>query len=98
MAALNRTFKHGQTWELAKANFETGIRNAEARHGAHFRSIEWSDDRTSARLRGKGFELHVRVDPECVHVTGQVPFFMKAFEGPLMRFIAETFQEPGSGG
>lgn len=94
MANLNMSVKHGQTFDDARANFEKGITAAEAKYGKHFREISWSDDRTSARLSGPGFEVNLRVDRESVHATGHVPFFVRMLEGPIRKFIQEALGSP----
>ena len=90
MAALNMSVKHGQTVEAARANFDAGISRAEAKFGAYIKTIEWSDDRTAATLKGPGFEVNLKVDADSVHATGHVPFFFKLFEGQVRKFVEET--------
>jgi hypothetical protein len=96
MAAVNRKVKHGQEWDVARANFERGIRQAEEQYGKHFKPVEWSEDRTAARIHGTGFDLHLKLDPEFVNVNGHVPFFLRFLEGPVMKFIEESFHKPGA--
>ena len=46
MAELNMAVKHGQTAEVARANFEKAITTAHAQHGRWIRQVEWSPDRS----------------------------------------------------
>jgi hypothetical protein len=92
MAALNMSVKHGQSWDDARANFQKGISAAETQHAKFIRSVEWSDDRTSARLLGPGFAVDLRVDEVSVHAVGDVPFFVKFMEGPIRKFVEDTLK------
>jgi hypothetical protein len=87
MAALNMSVKHGQPWEVAKANFEKGITEAHAKHGHLIRHVDWSDDKTSATITGAGSEVRLWLDEESVHAKGHVPFFVKLLEGQIRKFI-----------
>ncbi len=98
MAALNMSVKHGQPFEVAKANFEKGISAAQAQYGKYVKQVEWSDDRTSARLSGSGYSVDLRLDGESIHATGEVPFFVRFLEGPIRKFVEQTLQSGrGSG-
>ena len=97
MALLNMSFEHGQTWDVARERFELGITEAEAKFGQYIKSVEWGADRTSAKLKGSGFEVELRVDLENVHATGTIPFFAKFLEKPVRKFLEETFKRPALG-
>ncbi len=90
MAALNLSVKHGQTWDVAKANFEKGLARAGEKFGSYVRSVEWSDDRTSALVNGSGFNVRLWVDQEAVHAEGDVPFYVKFLEGSIRKFAQEA--------
>ena len=92
MSEVNLSFDHGQTWEVAQANFQHGIEEAVKQHGKHFNSVVWSDDRTGASLSGPGWRLDLKVDPTKVHLTGHVPFFLRFLEKPVLQFIEKTFK------
>lgn len=94
MASLDMTVKHGQSWDEARANFVKGVTAAHAQHGHYIKGVEWSDDRTSARLTGPGFSVNLAVDPESVRATGTVPFFVKFMEGPIRKFVEHTLRAP----
>ena len=92
MSALNMSVKHGQSGDEARANFQKGIEAARAKYGAYIKNVEWSDDRTSARLSGPGFDVVLKVDDESVHAEGQVPFFVRFLEGPIRKFVEQTLK------
>ncbi len=90
MAALKMSVKHGLPFDVAKAHFEKGIKAAEIQHGNHIKQVEWSDDRTRAKLSGTGFAVELTVDHDSVHADGHVPFFVKFLEGPIRKFVEQT--------
>ena len=92
MAALNMSVKHGQGLDVARANFEKGITSAQSQYGKYIRQVDWSDDRNSARLSGKGFSVDLTLDAESVHATGEVPFFVRFMEGPIRKFVEQTLK------
>jgi hypothetical protein len=59
--------------------------------------VEWADDQNSVKLFGTGFEAEVRVDPQEVHLTADVPILGKLFAGPLTdglkKIVQDTFQK-----
>ncbi len=93
MALLNLSVKHGQTWDVARVNFEKGIRDASQAFGAWIQRVEWSPDRTAAKLHAPGFFVELWVDAESVHARGDLPLVAKLFEAPLKAFLQQTFQK-----
>jgi hypothetical protein len=93
MPLLNMSVKHGQTWEIARANFERGITEASTKFAIWIQRVEWSADRTSAKLFGPGFVVEIWVDAQEVHATGDLPLIAKLFEAPLKAFLQQTFHK-----
>ncbi len=91
MALLNMSVAHGQSWDVARANFVKGIEGAQQQFGRWIKQVEWSDDQTSARLEGPGFTIAMSVDPQHVHATGDLPVFARLIEAPLRAFLEKTF-------
>jgi hypothetical protein len=94
MPAVNLSFNHGHAWDAARANFDTAITQAAARHSMWIRRVEWTDDRTSARLFGPGYSVLLTLDERQVHVVGSLPFFPKFLEARVRKFLAETLGNP----
>ena len=92
MSAFKMSVKHGQPFEVAKANFEKGITSAAAQFGQFIKTVDWADDRTAARLGGPGFSVDLKVDAEAVHASGEVPFFVRFMEGPIRKFVEQTLK------
>lgn len=93
MAAVNMSIKHHQTWDEARSNFVRGITAAEVHYGRYIKKVEWSEDRTSAKLSGIGYHVDIRLDEESVHAVGHVPFFVKLLEPQARKFIEQTLQK-----
>ena len=94
MASLNMSFPHGQTEEVARERFELGINEAQSKFGNYIKTVEWGSDRTSANLKGSGFDVNLRVDHVAVHAVGTIPFFAKMLEAPVRKFLEDTFRRP----
>ena len=90
MAELNLAVKHGQSAEVARANFAKAINEAHAQHGRWIRQVEWSPDGTSAVLSGPAYRVTLSVDDENVYARGSVPLAVKWLEGPVRRFVEQT--------
>ena len=91
MSLLNLSVKHGQTWEAARVNFEKGIAEASSTFALWVQRVEWSPDRTRAKLFGPGFVVEMWVDAQEVHAQGDLPVFAQIFEAPLRAFLQRTF-------
>ena len=91
MSLMNLSMKHGQTRDVARVNFEKGITEASTKFGMMIQRVEWSPDRTRAKLFGRGFVVEMWVDDQEVHATGDLPFFAKLFEAPLKAILQRTF-------
>ena len=91
MALINMSVKHGQTWDIARANFVKGIEAARSQFGMWIRHVDWTEDRTAAHLSGPGFTIKMSVDAQEVHAQGDLPAFAMFFEAPLKAFLQKTF-------
>ena len=93
MAAFKMSFEHAQPWDLARERFETGVARAAEDFRSVIKTVEWSEDKTSARLEGRGFDVTLKLQPEALHAEGQVPFMARLMlETPIRKFLEETFR------
>ncbi len=90
MAALNMSIEHGQSWDVARANFATTIQKAREEHRRWIHKVTWSPDRTSAVLSGPSYEIELSLDALYVHARGRVPLAVKLIERPVRGFIERT--------
>jgi hypothetical protein len=72
------------------------MNEAETRFGSYLQSVEWSEDKTSAKILGSGFDVKLWVDDQSVHAEGQIPFLLRlAVERPVKKFLEDTFKKKG---
>jgi len=97
MSLVNLSVKHGQTIEEARAQLEKAVTQVRTKFGAMITATTWSPDGNSVKLSGTGFEINMRVDPQDVLVTADVPFLNKLLSGPLASglksIVEQTFQK-----
>ncbi len=93
MAQLNMSFEHGQSWDSARANFQTAIERALREHARWVHSASWSEDRTSATLAGPSYEVVLNVDPTHVRAQGRIPLALKLLEPSVRRFVERTLRD-----
>lgn len=90
MAAINLSVPHGQTIEVATENFGKTIRAASVKYSRWIAQAELSDDGRSAKLTGSGYRIDLTVDELAVHAKGNVPLFVKMFEGRIKELVEST--------
>jgi hypothetical protein len=81
MPLIDVSVAHGQTLDEARRRLEAVVREASDRFGLH--RVEWSADRHRVRLEGLGARIEMWVDPQLVHVTGDLPGLGGLLGGPL---------------
>ncbi len=92
MAELDIVVKHGQSLEAARVNFEKAITAAHHEHGRWIRTVEWSDDRTSAIVSGPAYRVTLSFDDQNVYARGTIPLALKLMERPIRRFVEEILE------
>lgn len=93
MAKLEHSLKHGQTPEVALANFRTSIEEAQKRFSKWIHRVDWSPDFRVATLSGPGYSVDLTCDHEFVHAKGHVPLALKLLERPILRFVSSTLDK-----
>ena len=92
MPLIDLTVQHGQTLEEASRRLETAVREISARFGALIRGVEWAADRTRVKLNGVGFWIEMRVDPQAIHATGDIPAIGGMLGGPVAAGVKQIVQ------
>ncbi|MGP0066091.1 MAG: hypothetical protein ACLQGP_21140 [Isosphaeraceae bacterium] len=95
MARLDMAVDHGQTPEVARANFEQAIAAAQARYGKWLRRMDWSPDRTAVTVAGTGFDVEISYDERKVYARGTIPMAFKILEAPIKVFVARALNHLG---
>ena len=97
MSLINMTMKHGRSLDEARAAMEQAVRDLQARFKLMIRRAEWAPDRNQVRVEGVGFWLEMKVDPQEVHVSGDVPilggFLGSNLGGSIKQIMQASFDK-----
>jgi hypothetical protein len=81
MPLISLSVQHGRTQDEARRRLEETVREISTTFGAAVRRVQWTVDRTRARLEGVGFWLEMWVDAQAIHVTGDAPLVGRLLGG-----------------
>ena len=89
MARLDQSMKHGQTPEVALANFRKAIEEAQAKFSTWIKKVDWSPD--FPRGHPFGSRIHGRLGrrPRARH-AGERPLASSCWSGPSRRCVQAT--------
>jgi hypothetical protein len=93
MPLITFSLQHGRTFEEARQRLETAVHEVHRRCGALVQHVRWSPDHAHVRVEGVGFWIEMRVDPQAVHVTGDVAGLGGLLGGPLVQRITQLVQQ-----
>lgn len=100
MPLFHVAVRHNRTIEDARARLETAVDEVRNRFGAVVQRVDWSADRNAVTVGGAGVVIEMRVDPQEVHVSGDVPLLAsllgKPLEAGVKQIVQQTFGK-GSG-
>jgi putative polyhydroxyalkanoate system protein len=91
MPLVSLSLAHGRTQAEARQHLETVVREISNRLG--MRSIEWSADRNRVKLEGMGARIEMWVDPQDVHVTGDMPVLAGLLGGPFTSGLRQILDQ-----
>jgi putative polyhydroxyalkanoate system protein len=91
MPLLRLSLAHGRAQEEARRRLETAVSEISDRFG--IRSVEWSADRSRVKLEGAGARIEMWVDPQDVHVTGDIPVLAGLLGGPLTSGLRQVLEQ-----
>jgi hypothetical protein len=95
MPRVSLSLAHGRSQEEARRRLETVVNEISKRLG--IRDIEWSAERNRVKLEGSGARIEMWVDPQDVHVTGDIPVLAGLLGGPftsgLRQILDQTFRK-----
>jgi Putative polyhydroxyalkanoic acid system protein (PHA_gran_rgn) len=95
MPLISVSVAHGQSLDEAQRRLAAVVQEASDRFG--IRRVEWSPDRRRVKLEGAGARIEMWVDPEVVHVTGDLPGLGGLLGGPvaagLKQILERTFRK-----
>ena len=94
---ITLSVKHGRTLDDARQRLEMTVNQVQSQFATMVDRTEWSSDRNTVRLVGKGFWVEMRVDPTDVHINGDIPILGKLLGGPLTaglkKIVEKNFQK-----
>lgn len=97
MSQIKLTIRHGQTLEVARERLGQAVAEVHNRFGTLVQRIDWTPDRSGVELSGTGFQVNLRVDPQDVHVTGDVPLLGNLLGSTVLtglkNLLQQTFQK-----
>ncbi len=97
MALINLSVKHGKTLDEARSLLATAVPEIQSRLGPMVQRVDWTPDKNGVKLSGVGFDVEMRVDPQEVHLSGDLPFLGNLLSGPLVNnlkgILQQTFQK-----
>ena len=97
MSLVNFSVQHGKTQDEARRRMESTVNDVCTRFAAMVDRVEWSDDRNTVKVFGKGMEVEIWVDPVNVYVRGDMPVLGALLGGPMLKglksIVEQNFQK-----
>ena len=95
MSLINVSIQHGCTFDEARTRLETTVQEVTNKFGRAIQRVDWNTDRTEVKLAGPGVQVEMRIDPQHVHVTGDIPLLGgllgSKLGGSLKSILSKTF-------
>jgi DNA-binding protein YbaB len=73
MPLIDLTIKHGTTLEEAKTQLAKAVADVQKQFAAAISQTTWNADQTAVTITGPGVVVDLKVDPQNVHATGDIP-------------------------
>ncbi len=100
MPLIDMTVAHGRTLDDARGRLAMAVAEASKVFGPMVRRVEWSADRSSAKLVGLGFWAELRVDGQSIYAQADLPLLGgllgKTGEAGLKQVVQRAFPAPGA--
>ena len=93
MSLINVSIQHGRTLDDARVQLDQTVQEVSRKFGSLVRRIEWSDDRNGVKLCGPGIQVDMRVDPQHVHVSGDLPLLGNLLGGKVASGLKSILQK-----
>lgn len=90
MRFIECSVRHGATAGEARGVLELVVKHVYLQFSGLIQGIVWSPDRTAVTITGVGYELEVRVGPDRVYVSGDVPAWGEVLVRPLVEAIGRA--------
>ena len=93
MSVISVSVKHGQALDEARTRLRSAVGEVNARFAMMVQRVDWAADGNAVRLTGRGFEVDMRLDPEHLHVTGNLTFLGGLLAGPFATGLKQILQK-----
>jgi len=85
--------EHGLTLEEAQAKIDQVVTDIQTEFSSLVSSIDWNDDKTKAKVAGKGFSGDFVVSGEEVGIDINLSMFAKPLKGRVQQKIEERIEK-----
>ena len=93
MSLINVSVKHGQTLDDARSRLQDAVDEVRGKFPAMVQRVDWSDDRNAVTILGKGFDVAMRIDPQDLHVAGNITILGALLGGPFVAGLKQIVQK-----
>lgn len=93
MPLFHVSVRHGRTESDARGRLAEAVDQVRGRFGPVVQRVEWSPDRDAATVAAAGVVLTMRVDPEEVHVSGEIPVLGTLLGRPVEAGVRQIVQQ-----
>lgn len=93
MADISVRRTHGMSLEEAKGKVENIVDDVEEEFSSLVNDINWNDDKTRAKVKGKGFSGQFQVTDDDVSIDIDLKLFARPFKGKVESRINSRMDE-----
>lgn len=93
MADISVRRPHGLSLAEAQAKIDQVVEDIQKEFSSLVSSIDWNDEKTNAKVAGKGFSGDFKVNEEEVGIDINLSMFAKPLKGKVQAKIEERIQQ-----
>ena len=95
MAKIDREFPNPLGLEGAKAKIGPLLDNLQAKYSTFITKVDWNEDKTAAKLEGKGLSGNFSLAEDKIHVVLDLGLSLSLFKGKIEDEIASRVGDLG---
>ena len=93
MADISVKRAHGMSLDEARSKVDQIVTDIQSEFSNLVSDIDWNDDKTEAKVKGKGFKGDFRVDERNVGIDIGLSLFAKPFKAKVQQKIEERMDK-----
>ncbi len=93
MADISVRRSHGMSEDEAKQKVEQVVADVKEEFASLVDDIKWNNDKSEAKVKGKGFKGHFEVDDSDVKIDIDLSLFARPFKGKVESRIESRMDE-----